>query len=204
MLKPFLSRMFIALEGGGEKNNTRDLLGGRHKWTEASLNMNLWEPADWCNISRGQKGRHSFPSIHGRKSDGERRNYGTFCLTRPEENYWLLCMVVSGISCSVVIKIQLLVAAGTQMPFWIVCKVRQLFLQPRSCFRIGFSTCFLLHLAPVLLYQMKTQAKSCGNTLFVRGKVTCCQGLWELYGFTPCQEGREDKIESMHTLKSLI
>lgn len=65
----------------------------------------------------GTEGPDTAFQVHGRKSEGERRNYGTFCLTRPEENYWLLCMVVSGISCSAVIKIQLLVAAGTQMPF---------------------------------------------------------------------------------------
>lgn len=126
----------------------------------SSLNMNLWELGDWCNTSRGQKGQTTAFWVHGIKSDGEKRNYGTFCLTWPEENYWLLCgscMVVSGISCSVVIKIQLLVTAGTQMPFWIVCKVRQLFLQPRSCFRIRFSNCFLLHLIPVSLFWMETQ-----------------------------------------------
>lgn len=176
--------------------------------SRSSLNMNLWEPAEWSNISRGQKGQTTAFWVHGIKSDGEKRNCGTFCLTWPEENYWLLCgscMVVSGVSCSAVIKIQLLLTAGTQMPFWIVCKVRQLFLQPRSCFRICFSNCFLLHLIPILLYWMKTQEAQNLVAIFCLWRERSpCQGLWVLYGFTLCQEGMEDKIESMHMFKSFI
>jgi len=127
----------------------------------SSLKMNLWELRDWCNTSQGQKGQTTAFQVHGGiKSVRERRNYGTSWLTWPKEKYWLLCsswMLISGISRSVVIKIQLLVTAGTQMPFWIVCKVRQLFLQPRSCFSVCFSNKFLLHLIPILLLWIKTQ-----------------------------------------------
>lgn len=170
--------------------------------------MNLWEPADWCNISQGQKGQTTAFWGHGIKSDGEKRNYGTFCLTQPEENYWLLCgsrMIVSGISCSAVIKIQLLVTAGTQMPFWIVQSAivlpsTQVMFQNmlQQLIFIPFDSYI------VVLNENTGDTKSCSNILFIKGKVTCCQSLWVLYRFTLCQEGKEDNIKSMHVFKSLI
>lgn len=126
----------------------------------SSLKMNLWELGYWCNTSQGWKGQTTAFWVHvGIKSDREKRNHGTFCLTWFEEKYWLLCSscrLVSGMSCSVLIKIQLLVTAGTQMPFWIVCKVQQFFLQPRSCFSVCFGNSFLLHSIPISLLWMKT------------------------------------------------
>lgn len=108
----------------------------------------------------GTEARRQLSEYVGVKSDRQKRNYSTFSLTWPEEKYWLFCsfcILISGISCSVAIKIQLLVTAGTQMPFWIVRKVWQLFLQPGLCFSVWFSNSFLLHLIPVSSLWMKIQ-----------------------------------------------
>lgn len=47
--------------------------------------MNLWDLADWSSISWGQKGQTTAFWVHGIKSDGEKRNCGTFCFTWPEK-----------------------------------------------------------------------------------------------------------------------